>query len=111
MARTRIPVNQAWETERKRTIMLASAVAELDLDVRTVNGLEAVGVLYVSELVKLTLGELEKVPNFGDKSVERVIRILGEHGLAICNGVNRSASEYSPLHTNPEVCGMKRRMI
>ena len=88
MARTRIPVNQAWETEQKRITMLASAVAELELDVRTVNGLEEVGVLYVSELVKLTRAELEKIPNFGDKSVERIIHILGEHGLGICNGAN-----------------------
>ena len=83
MARTRIPVNQAWEAEQKRMKMLASTVAELELDVRTVNGLEEVGVLYVSELVKLTRADLEKIPNFGDKSVKRIIRVLGEHGLGI----------------------------
>ena len=83
MARTRIPVNQAWEADQKRMKTLASAVAELELDVRTVNGLEEIGVLYVSELVKLTRPDLEKIPNFGDKSVKRIICILGEHGLSI----------------------------
>ena len=90
MARTRIPMNQAWVTEQKRKRLLASAVAELELDLRTVNGLEEVGVLYVSELVNLTREELDKVPNFGDKSVERIIRILGEHGLGIRDGANSS---------------------
>ena len=88
MARTRIPVNELWETEQKRITMLASAVAELELDVRTVNGLEEAGILYVSELVKLTRAELEKIPNFGDKSVERIIRTLGEHGLHLRNRAN-----------------------
>ncbi len=86
MARTRIPMDQTWETEQKRIEMLAFAVAELELDVRTVNGLEEVGVLYVSELVKLTRAELQKIPNFGEKSVERILRTLGEHGLGLGNG-------------------------
>ncbi len=82
-ARTRIPLNQGWETEQKQMKALVSAVAELELDLRTVNGLEEVGVLYVRELVELTRAELNKIPNFGDKSVERIIRVLGEHGLGI----------------------------
>jgi DNA-directed RNA polymerase alpha subunit len=82
-ARTRIPLNQGWVTEQRRMKALASAVAELDLDLRTVNGLEEVGVLYVRELVELSRAELNKIPNFGGKSVERIIRVLGEHGLRI----------------------------
>ena len=83
MAKTRIPLDPEWVAEQRKAKMLASAVAELELDVRTVNGLEEVGVLYVSELVELTRAELEGIPNFGSKSVERIIRVLGEHGLAI----------------------------
>ncbi|WP_353620914.1 DNA-directed RNA polymerase subunit alpha C-terminal domain-containing protein [Rhodopirellula sp. JC639] len=83
MARTRIPLDREWVAEQKKTELLASAVAELDLDVRTVNGLEEVGVLYVRELVELTRGELARIPNFGTRSVERIIQVLGEHGLAI----------------------------
>lgn len=82
-ARTRIRLDQGWEIEQRRIKALASAVAELELDLRTVNGLEEVGVLYVRELVELTRAELNKIPNFGSKSVERVIRVLGNHGLAI----------------------------
>ena len=47
MARTRIRLDQEWETDQKRLKVLASAVAELELDLRTVNGLEEVGILYV----------------------------------------------------------------
>ena len=83
MARTRIPLDRQLVAEQKKAKMLASAVAELELDVRTVNGLEEVGVLYVSELIQLTNAELEAIPNFGSKSVERIIQVLGEHGLAI----------------------------
>ncbi|QEG01562.1 DNA-directed RNA polymerase subunit alpha [Stieleria maiorica] len=83
MARTRIPLDQQWVAEQKKTRMLASAVAELELDVRTVNGLEEAGVLYVSELIELTRAELDRIPNFGSKSVERIIQVLGEHGLAL----------------------------
>ncbi len=86
-ARTRIPLNPVWETEQKRIKALASAVAELELDLRTVNGLEEVGVLYVSELVELTRADLNKIPNFGDKSVERIIYVLGQHGLGIRDGL------------------------
>lgn len=85
MARTRIPLDQEWKAEQRRSELLASAVAELELDLRTVNGLEEVGVLYVRELVELTRTELEKIPNFGAKSVERIISTLGQHGLAIRN--------------------------
>lgn len=82
-ARTRIPLDPEWETERKRQQILGSAVAELDLDLRTVNGLEEVGVLYVKELLELTRADLIKVPNFGNKSIDQIIRVLGAHGLAI----------------------------
>jgi DNA-directed RNA polymerase subunit alpha len=85
-AKTRIPLDPVWEMEQQRTKALASAVAELELDLRTVNGLEESGVLYVSELVELTRAELNKIPNFGDKSVERIIRVLGQHGLGIRDG-------------------------
>ena len=90
MAKTRVPLNQEWELERKREKLLASAVAELPLDVRTVNGLEESGVLYVHELVKLTRVELNKIPNFGAKSVERIIHVLDQNGLAIRNEVRPS---------------------
>jgi hypothetical protein len=45
MARTRIPLDLNWLAEQRRLKVLASAVAELDLDLRTVNGLEEAGVV------------------------------------------------------------------
>ena len=83
MARTRIPLDSNWLAEQRRLEVLASAVAELDLDLRTVNGLEEVGVVYVKELVRLSRSELKKIPNFGEKSVQRIIGVLGDYGLTI----------------------------
>lgn len=83
MAKTRIPLNPEWEINQKREAFLASAVAELDLDQRTVNGLEEVGIIFVKDLIKLTEADLGKVRNFGAKSVERIIQVLNEHGVAL----------------------------
>lgn len=89
MSKTRIPLDQEWRTEQERSKMLASAVAELELDLRTVNGLEEAGVLYVRELVQLTHADLKRIPNFGDKSVERISNVLGKHGLRLSDGPKR----------------------
>ncbi len=83
MARTRIPLDSNWLAEQRRLEVLESAVAELDLDLRTVNGLDEAGVLYVKELVQLTREELKRIPNFGDKSIERIVAELNKHGLSL----------------------------
>ena len=83
MAVTRVPLDQAFELEEQRKRFLQISIAELGLDVRTTNGLEAIGVLYVRELVVLTRDDLMKVPNFGDKSVDRIVKMLAEKGLSI----------------------------
>ncbi|XZE53965.1 DNA-directed RNA polymerase subunit alpha C-terminal domain-containing protein [Planctomycetaceae bacterium SH139] len=83
MAKTRIPVNENWLAEEKRTQMLSLAVAELALDLRTINGLEDIGVIYVRQLVKLSRFDLAGIQNFGEKSVDRIVRVLAECGLSI----------------------------
>ena len=82
-ARTRVRLDPKWLMEQKRVSALESAVAELNLDLRIINGLEETGILYVRELVEATRRELGEIPNFGGKSVDRIIRVLGEHGLTI----------------------------
>lgn len=82
-ARTRIRLDPEWVVEQRRVRALESAVAELDLDLRIINGLEEAGILYVRELVEATRPKLNEIPNFGGKSVDRIIRVLGEHGLTI----------------------------
>jgi DNA-directed RNA polymerase subunit alpha len=80
---TRVPLNRAFELEEQRKRLLITAIAELGLDVRTTNGLEAIGVLYVNELVLLTRDDLMSIPNFGKKSVDRIVNLLAENGLSI----------------------------
>ncbi len=87
-AKTRIPIDQGWIAEQQREKALNLAVAELGLDLRTVNGLEESGVLYVRELVKTTPAELGRIPNFGDKSVEQIIRVLKTHALSLAQPSN-----------------------
>ncbi|KAA5547297.1 hypothetical protein FYK55_02560 [Roseiconus nitratireducens] len=81
MAKTRIPLNQDWVKQQQRQQWLDSAVAELDLDVRTINGLEEDGILYVRELVQCTRQDLMKVTNFGQTTVTRVVKVLDNLGL------------------------------
>ena len=88
MAKTRIPVDKNWLAEEKRTQMLSLAVAELALDLRTINGLEDIGVIYVSQLIQLSRSDLAGIQNFGDKSVDRIVCVLGECGLSIRDDVN-----------------------
>lgn len=83
MAKTRIPVNENWLVEEKRTQMLSLAVAELALDLRTINGLEDIGVIYVRQLVELSRSDLAGIQNFGEKSVDRIVCVLAECGLSI----------------------------
>ena len=83
MAKTRIPLDDQLVADQRRCQTLRCAVAELDLDLRTVNGLEDIGVIYVHELVALTREELERVPNFGSKVVDDVVSTVRRLGLEL----------------------------
>lgn len=80
---TRVPLDRDWQIAQKRRKLLDSAVAELDLDQRTVNGLERYGIIFVRQLVQLTCADLNRIKNFGEKSVQRIVDVLAEHGVAL----------------------------
>jgi DNA-directed RNA polymerase subunit alpha len=56
-------------------------IEELELGVRSYNGLKRAGVQTVGDLVRKTRSELNAIPNFGSKSIEEVIETLQARGL------------------------------
>ncbi len=56
-------------------------IEELELGVRSYNCLKRAGVQTVGDLVRKSRGELNAIPNFGQKSIEEVIETLHSRGL------------------------------
>ena len=85
MARTRIPLPNVMkkEIERKRLeSRLQMSLAETVLPVRTVNILEEHGGIFtVRDLLASRPEDLLKLPNFGEKTLEEVGRVLASLGL------------------------------
>lgn len=82
-----------------------TAVAELDLPLRTVNGLECEGVLFASELAGWSRGQLLSLPNFGVRLVGQIELALAKLGLSL-----RDAAEELPEPPRgPQVEKLPRR--
>lgn len=67
--------------EEKKNKLLEMPIEELDLSVRSYNCLKRAGINTVEELVQRNEEEMMKVRNLGKKSLEEVVRKLGELGL------------------------------
>lgn len=65
------------EVEEERTIL------ELNLQTRSYNSLKRHGINKVSELTALTLEDLDKIPNLGQKSVDDIVDTLKKQGLSL----------------------------
>jgi DNA-directed RNA polymerase subunit alpha len=76
---TRIPL-PAWAKQSKDQ-RLEMSTAEIGLPVRTVNCLEDHGVFTVEQLLSCTPEKLLSFPNFGEKTLDEVYRILADIGL------------------------------
>ena len=61
-------------------------IEELELGVRSYNCLKRAGVQTVGDLVSKSRGELNAIPNFGQKSIEEVIETLHARGLGLREG-------------------------
>lgn len=81
MARSRIPLPDGWFDERRQKQMLDATTADLGLDVRTCNGLENDGILFVRQLLERTPAQLQELPNFGAVTVERIEAVLKKYGF------------------------------
>lgn len=58
-------------------------IEELDLGVRSYNCLKRGGIQTVGQLLERSADELAAIPNFGSKSIQEVIDVLAERGLAL----------------------------
>ena len=75
MAVTRIPI-PAWEKNHETDDRLDLSLAEIDLAVRTVNGLEEEGIFTVQDLLSCQPERLLAIPNFAEKTLETVFAAL-----------------------------------
>ena len=80
MAVTRIPI-PAWETNHETDDRLDLSLAEIDLAVRTVNGLEEEGMFTVRDLLNCQPERLLAIPNFAEKTLETVFAALEKIGF------------------------------
>lgn len=80
MAVTRIPIPD-WAKTQKTDDRLELSLAEVDLDVRTVNCLEDAGILTVLSLLTSTPKQLLEIPNLGEKTLETIYAALEKIGF------------------------------
>ena len=66
--------------------ILSKSVDELELPVRPANCLRKIGVRTIGELVEIPEGELLKIRNFGEKSLEEIREKLAPFGLNLASG-------------------------
>ncbi len=71
------------EPEKKDDDILDKSIDELGLSVRSLNCLKRAGKKTLRDLAASEEGELMKLKNFGQKSLEEVKRVLAEHGLSL----------------------------
>jgi DNA-directed RNA polymerase subunit alpha len=65
--------------------LLNTSVDELDLTVRSRNGLERESIRTIGDLVKLSEGDLIRIPNFGKRSLQEIKEKLKEWNLELGN--------------------------
>lgn len=71
------------DVKSKTVIETAGFVDDLDLPTRVLNALKKAGVTKLADLKALTLVDLKKVKNLGEKSAAQVIEKAGEKGIVI----------------------------
>lgn len=80
MAVTRIP-NAEQDGTSANDPRLDLSVAEIDLPVRTVNGLEEQRIFTVRDLLACTPERLLSIPGFGEKTLRSIYRALAKIGF------------------------------
>lgn len=76
MSKTRIPLSEVEEANRKLKEKLELSTAEIGLTVRTTNCLEERGIFTVRDLLHTPPDELLNISNFGEKTLEEVYKAL-----------------------------------
>ena len=101
MAVTRIPI-PTWLKTQHADERLEMSLAEIDLAVRTLNGLEEAGIFTVGDVLECTPERVLEIPNFGEKTLATIYTALeaidfrsGSHALECSEGKDC----YPLLHT------------
>ena len=81
MAKTRIPLDPVYEQRRREVQLRQLHISEIDLPVRTTNGLEREGIFTVGNLLDCTPEDVLQIANFGQKTVEEIRDKLESVGL------------------------------
>ncbi len=71
------------EAKTKSTTETAGFVDDLDLPTRVLNALKKAGINKLADLKSLSLADLKKVKNLGEKSALQVVEKAGEKGIII----------------------------
>ena len=77
---------EAYQIEAKpKTVSVVSGgyVDDLDLPTRVLNALKKAGIIKLSDLKALSLSDLQKVKNLGEKSAAQVVEKAAEKGISI----------------------------
>jgi DNA-directed RNA polymerase subunit alpha len=80
MATTRIPI-PAWAKVQKADDRLDLSLAEIGIDVRTVNCLEDAKIFTVGDLLNRTPEQLLEIPNLGEKTLDTIYVALEKIGF------------------------------
>lgn len=80
-AKSRMPLNRAYEELQDLKEKLQMSTAEIGLAVRTTNCLEERGVFTVNDLLHCTREDLLSISNFGEKTLEEVYKALERIGF------------------------------
>lgn len=71
------------ETKVKATSETAGFVDDLDLPTRVLNALKKAGIVKLADLKALSLSDLQKVKNLGEKSAQQVVEKANDKGIII----------------------------
>lgn len=71
------------EASKEERIVLAESIYEVGFSQRVVNALTYARLKSIKDIVKLTEGQLLRIPNFGFDSLNEVKRYVGSKGLVI----------------------------
>ncbi|EKD52611.1 MAG: DNA-directed RNA polymerase subunit alpha [uncultured bacterium] len=76
---------EAYIIEKKSAseVVTAGFVDDLDLPTRVLNALKKSGINKLADLKALTMGDLKKVKNLGEKSAMQVVEKAAEKGVII----------------------------
>jgi len=88
---TRIPLDKSYVEQKELEKKLEWSTAELGLSVRTTNCLDEQGICTIGDLLSRPPGDLLRIANFGEKTLEDVYNALEKLGFYRTNRLQQTA--------------------